>query len=54
MAPKVQVAIDFFEAGGARANFTCPSDLEDAIAGTAGTSSALGRRFLPQSSHLLS
>ncbi len=38
MAPKIQAAIDFLEAGGSRAIITCPPDLEDAIAGTAGTS----------------
>lgn len=38
MAPKIQAAIDFIEAGGSRAIITCPPDLEDAIAGTAGTS----------------
>ncbi len=37
MAPKIQAAIDFLEAGGSRAIITCPPDLEDAIAGTAGT-----------------
>ncbi len=38
MAPKIQAAIGFLEAGGSRAIITCPPDLEDAIAGTAGTS----------------
>jgi carbamate kinase len=37
MAPKIQAVIDFLEAGGRRAIITCPPDLEDAIAGTAGT-----------------
>jgi carbamate kinase len=37
MAPKIRSVIDFLEAGGRRAIITCPSDLEDAIAGTAGT-----------------
>ena len=37
MAPKVQGIIRFLESGGRRAIVTCPPDLEDAIAGNAGT-----------------
>ena len=37
MAPKIQGIIRFLEGGGRRAIVTCPPDLEDAIAGTAGT-----------------
>ena len=37
MAPKIQGIIRFLEAGGRRALVTCPPDLEDAIAGQAGT-----------------
>jgi carbamate kinase len=37
MAPKIQGIIRFLESGGRRAIVTCPSDLEDAIAGNAGT-----------------
>jgi carbamate kinase len=37
MAPKIQGIIRFLEAGGRRAIVTCPLDLEDAIAGQAGT-----------------
>lgn len=37
MAPKIRAVIDFLEAGGRRGIVTCPRDLEDAIAGTAGT-----------------
>jgi len=42
MAPKIRGVIDFLEAGGRQAIITCPSDLEDAIAGTAGTIIAAG------------
>ena len=37
MAPKIQGIIRFLESGGRRAIVTCPPDLEDAIAGNAGT-----------------
>ncbi len=37
MAPKIQGIIRFLESGGRRAIVTCPPDLEDAIAGDAGT-----------------
>ena len=37
MAPKVQAIVRFLEGGGRRAIVTCPADLEDAIAGNAGT-----------------
>ena len=37
MAPKIQGIIRFLEAGGQRAIVTCPQDLEDAVAGDAGT-----------------
>ena len=37
MAPKIQAIIRFLESGGRRATVTCPPDLEDAVAGNAGT-----------------
>ena len=37
MAPKIQGIIRFLESGGRRAIVTCPPDLEDAVAGNAGT-----------------
>jgi carbamate kinase len=37
MAPKIQGIIRFLEAGGRQAIVTCPPDLENAIAGNAGT-----------------
>ena len=37
MAPKIQAIIRFLESGGRRAIVTCPPDLEDAVAGNAGT-----------------
>jgi len=37
MAPKIQGIVRFLESGGRRAIVTCPADLEDAIAGHAGT-----------------
>ena len=37
MAPKVRSLIQYLEAGGARAVITNPNNLEQAVAGTAGT-----------------
>jgi carbamate kinase len=37
MAPKISAIVRFLEAGGRKALVTCPSDLEDALAGAAGT-----------------
>lgn len=37
MAPKIQAIVRFLEAGGRRAIISCPEDLEDALAGKAGT-----------------
>jgi carbamate kinase len=37
MAPKIQAIIRFLEAGGRKAIITCPADLDDALAGKAGT-----------------
>jgi carbamate kinase len=37
MAPKIAAIVRFLETGGRKALVTCPSDLEDALAGAAGT-----------------
>ncbi len=37
MAPKIAAVVRFLESGGERAIITCPEDLEDAVAGRAGT-----------------
>ena len=42
MAPKIRGIISFLESGGRRAIVTCPEDLEDAVAGRAGTEFVAG------------